>query len=847
MASDLGIGIVREHVLRADPTADPETVDYAVDFVRLVSHVLGSHADDAGDEELLSEALAARTGLSPLALSTLLRAARTPSARAGMDRQALRAFEARFGTASARALAEETRDQTDLPGFAARHGTGEALLLLDTLFAVAARRGGEVTRPELERLRLAARALGVDEVLVTALLRKHAAGLVEGDRRVFLGARPVSIGRSSACHICLPDPQVAQIHVEVVPQAAGGWRVVDQGSGRPTLLNGAPITSAPLRDGAILQIAHYRLQVVDTRDGTCLVVEGERSFSALSVRNLQRSIGDISLLDDVSFTVFTGEVVAVVGPSGAGKTTLLHAISAITPADSGDVLLDGTDFHQLLRLDRSQVGIVPQDDLVHAELTVEESLAYSGRLRFPGDVAHKEVDGEVDRVLSELDIAHIREQRIGDTLRRGISGGQRKRVNLGQELMSRSTRVLFLDEPTSGLDPRASQDIVRLVRQLADRGRIVFLVTHDLTPEVLAQVDHLLVMVPGGRLAFFGPPEEAARYFQVPTPDAIFNRFADHRPETWAALFQGSQLYRKYVTTRDHLLGIEGVERSSDAPMPPGRGVFWRHLRTLTERYARTRFRDRTGLAVLAIQPAFLALVMAVVFPKADPGFFFMLSLSCLWFGLSGSVRELISDRAIWQREARIGVGVLPYVGSKVLVLGLITLVQCMGLAAVMFPIHDLAFLGFDLPLLATISGLIGLSGMALGLLVSAIWTSSEAAVGTLPLLLIPQIAFSSLIVSLRDMGRLAEGLTWVTIQRYAFDATMKCGERVWHHQNPGKKFEDKYLMGILRPLGLKPAEPAHDLGLSLPTLAAILLGVAVVSLGLTITIVQVRTRRANR
>ncbi len=847
MPSNPGFGLVREHVFRTDPTSDPEAVDFALDFVRLVLHTLGHHADDTSDDEVLMAALSARTGLSPIGLDTVLRAARQPNARAGIDPRDMRAFAARFGPSSARLLAEETRKQTDLAGFAARHGSGEALLLLDTLFAVAARRGGEISRTELERLRIAARSLDVDEVLVTALLRKHAAGLVEGDRRIALTGQRVTIGRSSACDLCLPDPGVAQIHVEIVPLARGGWRVVDQGSGRPTLLNGAPITSAPFRLESVLQVAHYRIQLVEHEATTYLVVDGERSFSALSVRNLKRSIGSVSLLDDVSFTVFSGEVVAVVGPSGAGKTTLLHAISAVTPADSGDVLLDGVDFHRLLRADRSQVGIVPQDDLVHSELTVEESLAYSGKLRFAGDVAKEEVDAEVDRVLTELDIGHIRSQRIGDALHRGISGGQRKRVNLGQELMSKSTRVLFLDEPTSGLDPRASQDIVRQVRQLADRGRIVFLVTHDLTPEVLAQVDHLMVLVPGGRLAFFGPPDQAARYFQVPTPDAIFNRFSDHRPETWAALFQESQEHRKYVLTRDHLLGIDGLERSPEAAETGSRSVLWRHLRTQTERYARIRLRDRTGLAVLSVQPVILALVMGIVFPAPTTGFFFMLSLSCLWFGMSGAVRELITDRAIWQREARIGVGVVPYVGSKVIVLGFATLLQCMGLAAVLFPVLGLGDYGFDLARLASVSGLVGLTGMSIGLLVSALWTSSEAAVGTLPLLLIPQIAFSSIMVSIRDMGPFAKALTWITIQRYAFEATLKSGAEMAYNRRPGMEFETKELKGILSLQGLKPEADYHDLGFSLPELALILGGVSAVTLALTVLLVARRTRNANR
>ena len=201
------------------------------------------------------------------------------------------------------------------------------------------------------------------------------------------------------------------------------------------------------------------------------------------------------MLESINLTIFSGELIALIGPSGAGKTTLLNAINGVAPADTGSVTLNGHPFHYLLINDRSLVGIVPQDDLVLPELTVEESLYYSGRLRLPPQSTDQEIWTEVDRVLKELDIEHIRGSRIGDALRRGISGGQRKRVNLGQELISQSTRILFLDEPTSGLDPRASQDIVRLVRGLADTGRIIFLFTHDLTDGIINQVDNLLVLV----------------------------------------------------------------------------------------------------------------------------------------------------------------------------------------------------------------------------------------------------------------------------------------------------------------------------------------------------------------
>ena len=164
-------------------------------------------------------------------------------------------------------------------------------------------------------------------------------------------------------------------------------------------------------------------------------LQTHRRLSMLSINHLKRSIGSIALLQDISFRVFSGEVIALVGPSGAGKTTLLNAINATAPADSGEVLLDGKDFHRLLQADRSLIGVVPQDDLVLPELTVEESLYYSGVCVFLWTSAREQIQKEVQRVLEELDIVHIRNQRIGDAINRGISGGQRKRVNLGQELI----------------------------------------------------------------------------------------------------------------------------------------------------------------------------------------------------------------------------------------------------------------------------------------------------------------------------------------------------------------------------------------------------------------------------
>ena len=788
----------------------PEEMSFAVDFLRLAVRALNRPDPGPAERQALTGAVRARTGIALESIQLLLDVLLTPALRAEVTEAEVRVFEARFGASAAEVIREDERSALALDGFALRYGPPDALLLLDALFAASAAEDG-ISTEQQTRLGKVARELAVDPTLVSALLQKHDRRHASGELRFHLRGTRMVIGRGPGCDVVLPDPLVALRHAELL-RVGNRWRIADLKSGRPTVVNSAAVAAAPLASDDRVRIGPYTLRL----SGETLKVQGHRNFSALSVRHLNRSIGALDLLSDVSFTVFSGEVIALVGPSGSGKTTLLNAISGITPPDEGDVLLDGENFHPLVAEDPQLVGMVPQDDLVHADLTVEESLGYAARLRLPDGTSDAELQAEVDRVLSELDIDHIRGSRIGDALRRGISGGQRKRVNLGQDLVSRSTRLLFLDEPTSGLDPRAAQDIVRLVRQLADRGRIVFMVTHDLSPQVMTQVDHLLVLAPGGHIAWFGPPADACAWFGVATPDALFDRMSDLEPAEWGARWRGSSEARKYVATREHLLGMGTLRKGeADAETPRGAPSTRRQLRPLTERYLKVKLRDRTGLAVLALQAPLLALVQGVVFPGPTPPFAFTLVLSALWFGMSGAVRELISDRAIWRRERRVGVAVGPYLGSKLIVLAAISAIQCAALGGMVYAALSLGDYEFSLPGLMGVCVLTGWVGLSLGLLISSVFRSSEAAVGTLPLLLIPQIAFSGLIVALRDMPPLAHALTWATLQRYAFEAALKCGGYLAVPTRVAGELDRRAITGPLYELGLKPAG-AEDMGLSM-------------------------------
>ena len=723
-----------------------------------------------------------------------------------------------------------------LSDFMGSHGQDLCLALVEVLLSLV-RDEPEPSRRHMQLIRIydVCQLIGIDKWLASSFFYKYGFFSSAGHGRINThDDELILIGSGGACDLVLFDPRVEPLHAYIQKEGDQLVLLAEQ-SKRPVWYKDVPVQRMVLSQEDKFQIGSVQLTV----EKDSLSISDPATMLTLSVQNLQRKIGGVTLLEDVNFSIFGGELIALIGPSGCGKTTLLNAINGVAPADTGHVSLNGQSFHKLLQSDKSLIGIVPQDDLVLPELTVEEALYYSGRLRLSADSTEEEIQLQVERVLQELDILHIRSSRIGDALKRGISGGQRKRVNLGQELLSQNTRILFLDEPTSGLDPRASQEIVKLVRGLADKGRIVFLVTHDLTDGIINQVDNLLAMVKGGKIAFFGKKNDALGFFQVPTTDKIFQQFGEDQSK-WASQFKVRTDYN--IRQR----AIENCDVSEKEPPIPPKSVgsfkrFFRQLTTLIERYRKVKLRDSTGMAVIALQPPFLALVMWIVFQEdgqalPTEAMLFMLALSCLWFGMSAAVRELISDQVIFRRERRVGVGVLPYVLSKVIVLGIMVSVQTIFLAGAMYwamGMGDPETYNFVFSELLLVSTLTGLVGMGLGLFVSSLWKSSEAAVGSLPLILIPQIAFSSVMFAIRDMGWISKAITWVVIQRYTFDAFLKCGEKIAVRSRRGD-FEPQLINGTLWKLGLKMSDEADDIGLTLLELNWILFGMTLLLLGLT-------------
>jgi ABC-type multidrug transport system ATPase subunit len=260
----------------------------------------------------------------------------------------------------------------------------------------------------------------------------------------------------------------------------------------------------------------------------------------LDVQGLEQRGGGRKLLDDVRLSVLPGECVGLLGPSGSGKSTLLKACCGLTHPSAGKVLLDGQDLHTHRDAWRSRVGYVPQDDIIHQELTVEGAITYAARLRLPR-LSKDAIAGAVTRVIAQVGLAERARVRIAK-----LSGGQRKRASVAVELLAKPA-ILFLDEPTSGQDPHLEESMMQLFRELARHGTTVVVTTHAMANVELLD---LVVLLKDGHVVYVGPPTELLAFFDSRSYEGVFKRLAAEPASHWLAKFVRSPLFRQYVAAR---------------------------------------------------------------------------------------------------------------------------------------------------------------------------------------------------------------------------------------------------------------------------------------------------------
>ncbi|MCH5672103.1 FHA domain-containing protein [Streptomyces gilvus] len=585
-----------------------------------------------------------------------------------------------------------------------------------------------------------------------------------------LPTRTLRIGRAADNDLVVDDLSVSRRHAELRALPDGSYEIADLGSHNGTYLNGTPVTVAPIGPGDIVGIGHSAFSLV----GDTLQEYVDTGEVSLDVQDLAVAVdrGRKTLLDHVSFPVGEKCLLAVVGPSGAGKSTLLNALTGQRPADHGTVLYDGRDLYRDYAELRQRIGLVPQDDILHAQLTVRSALSYAAELRFPQDTAKAERRARVDEVIRELGL----EQRARQPVH-SLSGGQRKRVSVALELLTKPS-LLFLDEPTSGLDPGMDRSVMHMLRGLADDGRTVIVVTHSVLS--LDVCDRLLVLAPGGKVAYYGPPEDALAFFGFEQWPEAFEAFERDADRDWAGDFRLSPFHRRYVTeaTAQPRVPRSGPVVIAPPARPRSRGA---QLGTLVRRYTAALSADRTFLAIMIALPFVMgAMARALAGSKLTHdtamNALLILCVGGVLTGAANAVRELVKERTIYQRERAVGLSRSAYLTSKVVVLGTVTVLQAVVLTLV-------ALLGVDLnapggkgvlmPPLVEITvavALLAFTAMMLGLLVSALVRKEEVTMPLLVLLAIVQVVFCGALLKLHGVPGL-EQLSWLVPSRWALGA----------------------------------------------------------------------------
>ncbi len=560
------------------------------------------------------------------------------------------------------------------------------------------------------------------------------------------------IGRDSENDIVVDDLLVSRFHAELRARPDGLHELVDLNSRNGTFVNGRAVDRAIVEELDMVSVGHHTFRLV----GLGLeeyVDTGSVTFQAVGLE--VRAANGRPLLSGVTFSLEERSFLAVVGPSGAGKSTLLNALTGFRPATEGQVLYDGRDLYRDYDELRLRLGYVPQEDVLHGGLTVGQALDYGAQLRFPRDVPAAERRLQIEEVLDRLGI-----DATTDRLVSRLSGGERRRVAVAMELVTKPS-LLFLDEPTSGLDPGNERGVMELLRSLTDGGRTIVVVTHSM--QSIRLCDRLLVLAPGGRPAYFGPPQLAPAFFKCEDLQDVFQLLNSDPDRDWSAALRADPSYARQVEAAPHEQAgaPDAADRLRTLAAGPrvlvGGAQRWgSQFSVLVRRYARVVCADRRNATLLVLQPLILGLLMLAALPAHELGapgagqvravsraglVLLVVLLGATWIGASNAVREIVRELPIVQRERAAGLRVAPYIASKVVVLGTLTVVQCAVMALLALAregSHDQgSLLAGALPELVLAAILAGICGMALGLLISALASTADQAMTVLPVVLL--------------------------------------------------------------------------------------------------------------
>ena len=575
------------------------------------------------------------------------------------------------------------------------------------------------------------------------------AGAKKGLRAMLSTKNEIIIGRSQECDVVINDPSVSRRHARVYNKG-GQIYVDDLGSVNGVYVNKTKVSSSVLKDNDTLYIGIHPFSLEKS-------VALDDSVSAISTRNITKVFSNgFKGLQETSLEIPEKKIVALMGPSGCGKSTLLKALNGDSPASSGTIKVFGQDLYENFDRLKHAIGYVPQDNIVHEDLTVDQSLYFAAKLRLSENTSEDEIKTRITEVLQALKIDRpdIRSNKVGK-----LSGGQKKRISIAVEILNKP-KILFLDEPTSPLDPETIEEFLKCLQLLCEQeGTTVIMVTHK--PEDLNYVDKVIFMGVGGHLVYDGTKEDIYPYFSKKNLIEVYALLASKEvSKNWFNKWRGQDNGGKPKPNPKVNVHPESVNVF--------RQIYW-----LCARYTFVKLGNTKNLIIQFLQPIIIAVLLMLTFDtvintadvptkelnpqtmepvtkkekNGNVSLVFLLAIASVWFGVSNSAKEIVGEKEILKREFMFNMRLGNYLASKIVVLSVLTCLQVFILQSLVFiRFPDLNNFGLTFAYMSAI----GISAILYGLFFSSITSTSEEVMSILPIALMPQIILSGLIQALQ-------------------------------------------------------------------------------------------------
>lgn len=561
--------------------------------------------------------------------------------------------------------------------------------------------------------------------------------------------KALQIGRLPSNDIVFDDPTVSRVHAKISYENSDFW-IEDLGSVNHTYLNGKKIKSrTKLSDSDIITISFYAINLLE---GAKDLREESNAINAIAIQKVypNNKVG----LQSLSLEIPHSNFVALMGPSGCGKSTLLKCLNGDNPATAGEVYIHGLSLRENFNLIKKKIGYVPQDDIIHKELTVYKTLFYAAKLRLPDDTSNKEIDIRINKVIADLNLDQDKEKDIKSIKVGNLSGGQRKRISIAVELLTEPT-ILFLDEPTSPLDPETIESFLTSIKRLASNGTTIIMVTHK--PEDLNYVDQVIFLGVQGHLVYKGPSKQLTARFKVENIVEVYSEMSDIDSVKNAYIKPNTLGYQNHADTE--------IKRETPDSL-------WLQLYWLISRYLNIKLNDKENLFLLLAQPLIIGGLVCLVFNQFRVGVLFLMTISAIWFGVSNSAKEIVGELSVYRRERMFNLNINMYILSKWFVLSLVALVQSILFVTIIYLNfkHNTAA-GFDeiylRPFWQSIAFMffLSFSGSLIGLWLSASLNTTEKVMTVVPIILMPQIMLAGVMTKINTT--LVEVLSFFTLGRW--------------------------------------------------------------------------------